>query len=250
MSVVGDRQLRKKLIHIIASNPGIHLSSIADRLDVQLDHVERQLSLLEHSGRIKIQIDEGLRGYYLHQPRKHTRKGRTEETRQKIYECIAANPGYHLAKIAEVLGMSIQLVNYHVLKMQKNQQIVGVEDEHGYYTRYYIAESGVSSQDKRLLEMLRKPIPSEIVLLLLKYKNLQHKELRKRLRLYSSKLTYHLNNLLRYDIIAVTPYGEEKGYSLKDPSTIKRLIKEYNLSLEAEVAVEEFTSIWEDLHYE
>src|SRR4030042_1301633 len=90
------------------------------------------------------------------------------ETVKKIYDLIEQNPGLHLSKIAEHLHMSIPLADYHLLQLEKNKDIVAVKDSSGHFKRYYAAESGIETQDKKVLEHLQKKIPLVIVLFLLR----------------------------------------------------------------------------------
>jgi len=162
------------------------------------------------------------------------------ETRRKIYDLIAKNPGLHLSKIAELLGMRISLVEYHLFYLEKNELLVPV-DEAG-YNRYYV-KGEIGTADKKALALLRQNFPLRIVILLLKCDSSQHKELLQNLDCAPSTLSYHLKKLVKCGIVSVQSYGEEKGYSIVDKPMVTRLLVKYKpYSL-----IESFKDVWVDL---
>ena len=154
---------------------------------------------------------------------------RTMETRGRIYDLISKNPGLHLSKIADILNMSEQLAEYHLIYMIKNNLIIDTKDEGGHYKRFYLKDGNIGIKDKKKLSILRQKKLLKIISILLKHHNLQHKELVSYLNIPPSTLSYQLNKLIESEIVIVTPYGEEKGYALKDENEIIWLIDKYNL---------------------
>jgi predicted transcriptional regulator len=162
------------------------------------------------------------------------------ETRRKIYDLVAKNPGLHLSRIAELLEMRISLVEYHLIFLEKNQ-IVILSKESG-YARCYV-RGAVGTEDKRIIAVLRQEVPLRIVLYLLKNVISQHKDILEILDVAPSTLSYHLKKLLNHGIISVHTYGEERGYCITNREEILRLLmqyKPYNL-------IESFKDIWIDL---
>src|SRR4030042_1021547 len=115
-----------------------------------------------------------------------------KEILRKLYDVISHNPGLHLSKIAELLQMSIPLTDYHLLSMSRNDEILAVKDVRGYYKRYYVKEAGPASEETKILQVLMKKVPLQIVLLLLRSCPLQHKDLLKEVPIGSSTLSYYL----------------------------------------------------------
>jgi predicted transcriptional regulator len=165
------------------------------------------------------------------------------ETRRKIYDLVAKNPGLHLSKIADLLNMRVSLAEYHLLYLEKNQMVTPVSESG--YTRYYV-KGGIGTEDKRVLALLRQDVPLRIILLLLKCVSSQHKELLQNIDVAPSTLSYHLKKLVACGIISVQTYGEERGYSVINKEMITRLLiqyKPYNL-------IESFKDVWTDLTVE
>jgi len=162
------------------------------------------------------------------------------ETRRKIYDLVAKNPGLHLSRIAELLVMRTSLVEYHLIYLEKSQ-IVIPSKESG-YARYYI-RGAVGIEDKRFIAILRQDVPLRIVLYLLKNVRSQHKDILENLDIAPSTLSYHLKKLVKHGLIAVHTYGEERGYYITNREEILRILmqyKPYNL-------IESFKDIWVDL---
>jgi predicted transcriptional regulator len=162
------------------------------------------------------------------------------ETRRKIFDIISKNPGLHLSKIAKLLQMRISHVEYHVNYLEKHE-LITIEKSTG-YKRSYI-KGTIGTQDKRYLSVLRQKTLLHIVLFLLKKQTVQHKEILENVAVSPSTLSYHLNKLVKHDIVEVQRYGEHKGYQLKNREEIITWLIQYKpFDL-----YEEFTDVWADL---
>jgi len=162
------------------------------------------------------------------------------ETRRKIYDLVAKNPGLHMSKIAEILSMRVSLVEYHLIYLVKNQ-VINALKESG-YLRFYI-KGKIGTEDKKLLSLLRQKIPLRIILFLLKNNRAQHKEILQNIDVAPSTLSYHLKKLFKFNLITVNTYGDQRGYCIVDREKIIGILvqyKPYNL-------FESFKDIWIDL---
>jgi predicted transcriptional regulator len=165
------------------------------------------------------------------------------DTRRKIFDLVSRNPGLHLSKIAEILQMSVQLVEYHLLYLEKNV-VIYAERESG-FTRYYV-KGDVGIADKKALSLLRQEVPLKITLFLLKNNYSQHKDILKNCNVAPSTLSYHLKKLVNHEIISVQTYGENRGYSIRNKEEIIRLLVHYK----PYSVLESFRDIWEDFDIE
>jgi len=215
-------------------------------IDVDLSTLEDALNYLEKEGYIRSRSGEKYTTYHLISDQLNPRLQRTLDTRKQIYDFIRENPGMYLSKIAEHLELSIQLTDYHLNHLLKNNLIVTSKDPRGHYKRYYVVDSDIEQHDRKILGVLRQEIPLSIVLLLLQHHTLQHKQLWKKLHILPSNLSYHLNKLIEYDIVTVYPHGENKGYHLKNREDIIRILEEYEVMLSMEMTVDSFSNIWKD----
>ena len=153
---MNEQELQEKILEQIKKNPGIHLSKIAEQLNLRITEVERHLHILETLERIHATAAAGYQRYYLITKERNYSKQKLQ-TRNDIYTLIAQRPGLYRNKIAEILNMSIQLVDYHISVLLKNKKIISIQPPPGeYHTRYYIAESDIGGQEKLILEILAK----------------------------------------------------------------------------------------------
>jgi len=146
------------------------------------------------------------------------------ETRKKIYDLILNNPGFHARKIAEILNLSSQLVDYHLLYMN-NHDLITIEKEGGYKRCYIKGEIGI--EDKQFLSILRQDIPMKIVLFLLKNPYSRHRDIYITLDISSPRFSYHLKKLLKNGIIVWSKLNEKSGYNVKNKKEIVRFIIRY-----------------------
>ena len=217
---------REKQLHIyrlIAKNPGIHSSKIAELMNMHISIIEQLLRYLEHNRIVNVVEDLGYKRYYVEKIKVGTRVESTLEIQENIYRLIEKNPGIHMSKIAEILEMRISHVEYHLIQMEHNKKVIGMKDEKGYFKRYYTEDSELGIENKKLLALLRQEIPSTIIALLLKHNYMQHKELLHYVEIGPSTLSYHLKKLVKKNILEVKTFGKDKGYSLKNKKEMRDL---------------------------
>ena len=162
------------------------------------------------------------------------------ETRRKIYDLINQNPGIHLSKISQMLKMRTSLVEYHLLFLEKHE-IISIDKETG-YKRYYL-KGKIGIKDKRYLFILRQKTVLGIILLLLKNDVSPHKVILENVNVSPSTLSYHLNKLIKKDIIELNRYGENKGYKIKNRDEIVSILIQYK----PYKILDGFEDIWVDL---
>lgn len=237
-----DPEIQRKIRLLIEKHPGIYLSKLAEMMQINITNLESHLLQMEHTKTITVLQQEGYKRYYL-QNQIGTVNGSGEKTYERIYNLIAQTPGLHLSKIAEMLTMSKPLANYHLLRMEKNNQIT-VMQEKG-YKRYYVASDSINIHDKELLSLLRKELPLKIVLFLARRSPTRYTDILGSLDAAPSTLSYHLDQLIKKGIITQQRYGEEKGYSLCNRKDILAVILRYRLH----VIVDGFNDLWDDLNY-
>jgi len=170
---------------------------------------------------------------------------RERETRKKVLDLVAKNPGLHLSKIAEQLGMRTSLAEYHLKYLEKNERILSMKQPGDYYRRYYTKDTQLGVDDKKILAILREEMLFKIILLFLKKERLRNKDLLQHFPVSPPTITYYLHKLVSSGIIEETAYGEEKGYVLLNRKRIIRLM----LAYEFHTVADDFKSIWDDLQY-
>jgi predicted transcriptional regulator len=173
------------------------------------------------------------------------------ETRRAIYNLVHTHPGLHLREIQRQLGMHVNLVEYHIHQLIASELVVSVQQ--GGYNRFFPAQapgSGqqvdrLTSQEKRVLGMMRQPMPLRIMVYLLATGSSQHKDVCEHLGCAPSTLTYHMKKLVKAQIVVQTTAGDGKGYHLTDRRSVARLLMLYRPAPFDQV--DAFTELWLDL---
>jgi len=146
------------------------------------------------------------------------------ETRKNIYNLIKKNPGIHRSKISDMLHYKIQLVDYHLFYLESHGLISFVKEKG--YKRCYI-KGTVGIEDRRLLSLLRQPIPFEIILFLIKYPHSRHADILKHLNMSSGRFTYHLKKLLKKGIVTTSIKNEKTVYTVQNEKEFIQLLIKY-----------------------
>jgi len=244
MNEFPDPEIQKKIYDLISKNPGLSISKIAEVLSINESIVEQYLVPMEKNGDILSLPFRGDSCYYVRKRRRGSRDRRTQEIRNNITNLLVEHPGLNLTTIAEKLDMSVQLAEYHLLNMEKNNIIIGIKGEGEYYRRFYLKDSGVGVRDKKILALLRQEHLLRIVLLIMKYPNINHKDLSNYLNITPGTLTHHLIRLEECDLLDVATYGREKGYKIKHKKEIIWIIRKYIL----DIITERFNEMWDELN--
>lgn len=163
------------------------------------------------------------------------------DSRKEIYKTVKDYPGLHMRAVHKKTGMSLNLVKYHLEKLEK-MEMVNKIDEEGYKRYYPVEYSGerLDYKDRRLLGLLRKEIPLGVVVFLLnKGGKARHKEISENLDLPASTLSYHLKKLEKKNIIKKS----KSTYEIIDKQHVSHLLLEY---APPDDLVERFIDGWED----
>lgn len=150
------------------------------------------------------------------------------ELRKVIYELLQQNPGLNLSKIAELLNISVYLAYYHLDYMAKNDLIIFEKKEKA-HKRFYI-KGKIGAEDRKLLRILRQETLLQIVLFLLKNPNSKHKDILKIFDIAPATLSYHLNKLIKNNIIMMNTSGEDRGYIVLNKEKITKFLILYQPS--------------------
>jgi len=170
------------------------------------------------------------------------------KTREQIYDFIHKYPGLHLREILRKLDLSDGTIRYHLKYLEKHDIIIKkIEDG---YSRFY-ATNDVSNGNKKILQLMRKQVPRNIMLYLLTSTYASQKNLSDELAKTPSTIKFHLKKLIEMKIIeeatkgkgfiftkykkvkkmGYTPQGREIVYMLKNPYLIYDLFVCYKNKL-------------------
>src|SRR3989475_12376810 len=83
------------------------------------------------------------------------------QSRRRIYEFLSANPGVHLRRIGQTLGMSTGMLSYHLGVMERQGLLKSEAARHR--RRYYLAQA-YRPEQRLVLALLRERVPRTIPL--------------------------------------------------------------------------------------
>ncbi len=162
------------------------------------------------------------------------------ESRRRIYDYLSANPGVHLRRIGQALGMSTGMLSYHLGYLERNGLLKAEED--GHRKRYFIARAFVEVQ-RRILAVLRQDVPRKIMLELLIHGDRTFAELQMTVGVSKSTLSYHLQKLMGRDLLVRTKRERESVFSIKDLEEVRKLLLANRSSFHDD-AVDRFADLW------
>ena len=171
------------------------------------------------------------------------------ETRREIYDLVRRVPGLHMREIQRQLDLSIALTECHLRQLEEAGLLVSILEEG--YKRYYPttgADGGelkaLGAEERRMIGLFRQSIPLRITLFLLSRDVATQSEIADRLGISRSRLSFHLNKLLRQGVVRKLSRREGRGYSLVDRNKTFRLIIAYRPSPDL---LDECAELWDSL---
>ncbi|MDG6220278.1 MAG: winged helix-turn-helix transcriptional regulator, partial [Candidatus Thermoplasmatota archaeon] len=112
-----ENPTRKAILEHISQEPGVNFSSLMTDLDLKNGVLSHHLRTLERAGHIRSKKDGSLRRYY---PSDCVLPMSLDE---KLLYTLARNPGISETGLAEKLGVTRQVINYHIGKLLENRKV-------------------------------------------------------------------------------------------------------------------------------
>lgn len=161
-------------------------------------------------------------------------------SRRKIYEYLLVNPGMHLRRIGQALGISTGMLSYHLTYLER-EGLLKSEAE-GHRKRYFIARAFVEAQ-RHILGILRQDVPRRIVVDILAHGDRTFSELRETAGVSKSTLSYHLQKMVERDLLVRSRRERESVFSIKNMEEVSRLLVANRQSFHDD-AVDRFADLW------
>ena len=158
-------------------------------------------------------------------------------------------PGLHLSELARQCGLDTNHAKYHLERLERHG-LVSRREEGGYSTWFPRKEGPVGPQeavgadDKRVLALLRQPVPLHAVLVLLDRGESSHAELDAAIPVSRTTLHYHMGKLEAAGVVASWRDGRERRYRLADEDGLMALLVRYR---PPDQLVAGFLEAWEAL---
>jgi predicted transcriptional regulator len=162
------------------------------------------------------------------------------ESRRRIYEEIIMNPGLHFRELQRRLNMHTGMLEYHLNVMEKDGLIISKLD--GKYRRFF-ANTVMTSKERHILGILRNNVARVIVIFVLQNGKVRHSDIVEHTKLSPSTVSYHLNKLIKNNILEREVRGRENYYSVVDPTKVANTIIKHKKSF-LDTMVDNFAKIW------
>ena len=162
------------------------------------------------------------------------------ESRRRIYDFLLANPGVHLRRIGQNLGMSTGMLSYHLGVLERGGLLKS--EELGHRKRYFIARAFAEAQ-RRILGVLREDVPRKIVMDILQYGQRTFADLQTTAGVSKSTLSYHLQKLLAREILVRGKRGRESVFLIKNMAEVVDILVATRTSFHDD-AVHRFVETW------
>lgn len=161
-----------------------------------------------------------------------------------ILETVRSFPGIHFRGIVRELDTSTALVRYHITDLIDQGEVR--QAEIGGFVRYFPAETykELTDEEREILNVLRQERPLEIVLALLEFDSMQHKDLHEIVGGSKGTLTYHLNKLVDAGVVNRVRRGEDRGFHLVDADHVRKLLTQYEPEPDL---LDHVHDLWDDL---
>ncbi len=160
--------------------------------------------------------------------------------RRLLYQYILENPGLHLRALARDMRMGLGHLRHHLEFLEREGLIATAGDG---YRKTYFAGKKEFSGDKELLGLLRQAKPRMILLLLLNKESLGFEDLRKKVGISKSTLSFHLKKLEVARVLESESQGQRKIYKLPDKEKMAELLITYRPSF-IDAAVDRALDAW------
>lgn len=119
------------------------------------------------------------------------------DTRDRIADHVATNPGVHFNGLVRALGLATGQVQYHVKRLRDDGRVV-VEECCG-RTHYF--PEGYGDWERGALALLRRETSADVVALLLARGETAPGEVAEALDLAGSTVAYHVDRLVEQDVL-------------------------------------------------
>lgn len=166
------------------------------------------------------------------------------ETRKNIYDHVCTAPGSHFREIQRRLKISSSVVEYHLKYLEDRDMIVARKETR--YKRYYIAGK-IGAKDKSFMSILRQKVPRQIVLHVLLNPGTSHKDLREMFAISPSTLSFHLQKLLKNEIIKQVKDGRANTYWVINEDDVADVLVRYQRGF-IDPMVDSFVETWLEIH--
>ena len=141
MKKAEGKGIRQSIYNLIKHNPGLHLSKIAEMLDLRISHVEYYLSQMEKNEEVLSVVEEGrhYRRYFINDSALGVEEKQyvvilRHEAPLRIVLLLIRNQRLRHRDLLQILDLSSSTLSYHITKMIQYNiiDVINEGEEKGY----------------------------------------------------------------------------------------------------------------------
>jgi predicted transcriptional regulator len=142
-------------------------------------------------------------------------------TEDRILRFVQLNPGRHLRKIKENMGVSMGTAQYHLEKLERMGRVVSIR--RGLYKLYFPV--GIFHEnEKEILRVLSQETSREILLFIIEEQAPTQTEIVNRVGISAATVSWYVKRLIEYKLIDEIKEGRYKRYRLRNRESSSRYI--------------------------
>ena len=134
------------------------------------------------------------------------------ENRQKIYDCVAANPGVKFNALERLTGVKEGTLKYHLLILKMKRRIVSFGS--GRSVRYFENNGRYSELEKKVFLHLQNPTTRRILEILASSPEVSRKDIAETVGIAGPSISWHTKRLSGDGIITTCKNGRAVRYTL------------------------------------
>jgi predicted transcriptional regulator len=134
------------------------------------------------------------------------------QKRQKLFDCIAANPGAKFNTLERLTGIKEGTLKYHLLVLEMKRRIVSFDS--GRSVRYFENNGRYTDIEKKVFLHLQDPTTRRILEILASSPEVSRKEIAETVGIAGPSITWHTRRLSGDGVITVCRNGKGVRYTL------------------------------------
>jgi predicted transcriptional regulator len=143
----------------------------------------------------------------------HVEDGQPGKTSERILHFVQNNPGCHLRKVKEMIGISQGTVQYHTDRLEKMGKITSTRS--GLY-KHYFPVGVFEDNEKEILQILSQETARRILMLIVEEQAPTQTDIVNSIGISASSVNWHIKRLIEVRLVNEIKEGKYRRYRLED----------------------------------
>jgi predicted transcriptional regulator len=135
------------------------------------------------------------------------------KTSERILHFVQNNPGCHLRKVKEMIGISQGTVQYHTDRLEKMGRITSTRS--GLY-KHYFPVGVFEDNEKEILQILSQETARRILMLIVEEQAPTQTDIVNSIGISASSVNWHIKRLIEVRLVNEIKEGKYRRYRLED----------------------------------